>query len=179
MRGFSMEADHLLQRAGSLGFVGLLTVVMIGCGSTGETTDKSDRESPDGKVAIGYGDQSRDNVTGSVSSMSADEIDDAVDRQGVVHLEELLQGRVAGVHVYRTHAGGFAVRIRGRTSFYGNNQPLYVIDGMPVQPPPGRGIVGLNPRDIASIDVIKDGTSAIYGSRGANGVVIITTKGAR
>ena len=150
----------------------------MGCGSTEPTAEEREEESGEGEVAVGYGSQKRENLTGSVSSLSAEEIEGAVDRQGVTHIEELLRGRVAGVHVYRTQAGGFAVRIRGRTSFYGNNQPLYVIDGMPHTPPPGRGIVGLNPQDIASIDIIKDGTSAIYGSRGANGVVIIKTKGA-
>lgn len=157
---------------------GIVVAGLIGCGSTKEAAEESREESSQGEVAVGYGSQERENLTGSVSSMSAEEIEGAVNEQGITHVEELLQGRVAGVHVYRTQAGGFAVRIRGRTSFYGNNQPLYVIDGMPHTPPPGRGIVGINPQDIASIDIIKDGTSAIYGSRGANGVVIIKTKGA-
>lgn len=161
-----------------LGIAGLLLVGLVGCGSVEQAAQEDGEESSEGEVAVGYGSQDRNDVTGSVSSLSAAEIDGAVKREGIVHLEELLQGRVAGVHVYRTHAGGFAVRIRGRTSFYGSNQPLYVIDGMTVTPPPGRGIVGINPQDIASIDIIKDGTSAIYGSRGANGVVIIKTKGA-
>lgn len=168
-----------IQRLLGILIAGVVVAGLIGCGSTKQAAEEGREESSEGEVAVGYGSQDRDNLTGSVSSLSAEEIEGAVNGQGITHIEELLRGRVAGVHVYRTQAGGFAVRIRGRTSFYGNNQPLYVIDGMTYTPPPGRGIVGLNPQDIASIDIIKDGTSAVYGSRGANGVVIIKTKGTR
>jgi TonB-dependent SusC/RagA subfamily outer membrane receptor len=92
-------------------------------------------------------------------------------------IEKVLQGRVAGVTVSRASDGGIAVRIRGTTSIYGNTEPLYVLDGMPIQPGPNGSLTGINPYDIQSIQVLKDATStAMYGSRGANGVIIIKTK---
>ena len=76
--------------------------------------------------------------------------------------------------------GGIAVRIRGASSFNGSNEPLYVLDGFPMTPGPGGALTGINPYDIASIDVLKDAAStAIYGSRGANGVILIETKRGR
>lgn len=92
-------------------------------------------------------------------------------------VDKILQGRVAGVVVNRTADGGLAIRIRGSTSVYGNNEPLYILDGMPIDPGPNGSINGLNPYDIESIKVLKDPTdTAMYGSRGANGVIIIKTK---
>lgn len=94
--------------------------------------------------------------------------------------EELLAGRFSGVEVIPMVGGGMAVRIRGQTSLLGNNDPLYVIDGMAVDAPPGQGLAGINPADIAKIEVLKDpGSTSMYGIRGANGVVVITTKRAR
>jgi TonB-dependent SusC/RagA subfamily outer membrane receptor len=91
-------------------------------------------------------------------------------------LEKVLQGRVAGVTVIRT-GNGIAVRIRGGSSAYGNNEPLYVLDGMPIQPGPNGALSGLNPYDIESIKVLKDAAdTAMYGIRGANGVIVIKTK---
>jgi TonB-dependent SusC/RagA subfamily outer membrane receptor len=91
-------------------------------------------------------------------------------------LEKVLQGRVAGVTVMRT-AGGISVRIRGGSSVYGNNEPLYILDGMPIQPGPNGALSGLNPYDIESIKVLKDAAdTAMYGIRGANGVIVIKTK---
>ena len=92
-------------------------------------------------------------------------------------IEKVLEGRVAGVTVHRTSDGGIAVRIRGMTSLHGNNEPLYVLDGMPIQPGPGGSLSGVNPHDIESIKVLKDAAeTALYGARGANGVIIIKTK---
>ena len=91
-------------------------------------------------------------------------------------VEEILKGRVAGVTVTRVD-GGLAVRIRGATSIYGNNEPLYVLDGVPIQPGPGGSLVGIDPYDIESIAVLKDpADTALYGMRGANGVIVIKTK---
>ncbi|HXF96066.1 MAG TPA: TonB-dependent receptor plug domain-containing protein [Gemmatimonadales bacterium] len=98
-------------------------------------------------------------------------------RQPGQPIERILEGRVAGVTVVRTADGGIAVRIRGFTSFFGSNDPLYVIDGIPIQPGPGGSLVGINPYDIESIEVLKDPVStAMYGMRGANGVIVIKTK---
>jgi TonB-dependent SusC/RagA subfamily outer membrane receptor len=92
-------------------------------------------------------------------------------------IEEALSGRFPGVEVNRTPDGGIAVRIRGGSSLMGNNEPLYVIDGMEIAPGPNGALAGINPYDIDSIEVLKDATStAMYGSRGSNGVIIIKMK---
>jgi TonB-dependent SusC/RagA subfamily outer membrane receptor len=84
---------------------------------------------------------------------------------------------VSGVTVTRTPDGGISVRIRGQSTINGNTEPLYVIDGLPIQPGPGGSLVGINPHDIASIEVLKDAANtAFYGVRGANGVILIKTK---
>jgi TonB-dependent SusC/RagA subfamily outer membrane receptor len=95
--------------------------------------------------------------------------------RNVARVEELFVGRFPGVQVYQA-AGGIQVRIRGGTSLRGSNEPLYVVDGFPYEAGPN-GLLSLNPSDIAKIEVLKDaGQIAEYGSRGANGVVRITTK---
>jgi TonB-dependent SusC/RagA subfamily outer membrane receptor len=102
-----------------------------------------------------------------------------IERQGATDepLEKLLQGRIAGVTVSRASDGGIAVRIRGAASIYGNSDPLYVLDGMPIQPGPNGSLTGINPSDIESIKVLKDpAETAMYGIRGANGVIVIKTK---
>ncbi|HJQ21421.1 MAG TPA: TonB-dependent receptor plug domain-containing protein [Gemmatimonadaceae bacterium] len=92
------------------------------------------------------------------------------------NIEQMLQGKVAGVVVSRTADGSLAVRIRGSTSGY-NEEPLYVVDGIAVQPGPSGALSGINPRDIDSIKVLKGpAETAMYGSRGANGVIVIKTK---
>ena len=92
-------------------------------------------------------------------------------------IEQALQARVPGVMITRTPDGGISVRIRGATTINGSTEPLYVIDGLPIQPGPGGSLVGINPHDIASIEVLKDAASlAFYGVRGANGVILIKTK---
>ena len=102
-----------------------------------------------------------------------------IERQGATDqpLEKVLQGRIAGVTVTRAPDGSIAVRIRGSTSILGNSEPLYLVDGMPIQPGPSGSLTGLNPSDIESIKVLKDpAETALYGSRGANGVILIKTK---
>jgi TonB-dependent SusC/RagA subfamily outer membrane receptor len=91
-------------------------------------------------------------------------------------VEELLVGRFAGVRVMPTATGGFSIRIRSGASFT-NSEPLYVIDGLPVEVVVGRGVDFLNPADIARIDILRDpAETSMFGGRGANGVVLITTK---
>lgn len=100
-------------------------------------------------------------------------------REPSLSLDQLLQGRLSGVTVSRAPGGGISVQIRGPSSFYLTDEPLYVVDGIPIQPGPGSTLSWLNPQDIASITVLKDpGSTAIYGVRGGNGVVVIKTKGA-
>ena len=92
-------------------------------------------------------------------------------------IEKVLQSKSAGVVVSRTPDGGIAVQIRGSASIYGSNEPLYVIDEVPIQAGPGGALVGVNPHDIESIKVLKDpADTGIYGIRGANGVILIKTK---
>jgi len=124
-------------------------------------------------VVIGYGTSKRKDLTGAVSSVTADQIE----KVPVTTLDQALQGRAAGVQVMNNDAspgGNVSVLIRGIGSLAsGGNAPLYVVDGYPTT----GGINNINPNDIASIDVLKDASAtAIYGIRAANGVVIVTTK---
>lgn len=99
--------------------------------------------------------------------------------QTVSRPEELLEGRFPGVTVSRV-PGGISVRIRGESTVTGDKEPLYVVDGMTIDAGPGGALVGINPSDIERIEVLKDiGSTSQYGVRGANGVVVITTKRAR
>jgi TonB-dependent SusC/RagA subfamily outer membrane receptor len=100
-----------------------------------------------------------------------------LDRAGNDPIEKTLAAKVPGALVTRTADGGIAVQIRGQASFMGNTQPLYVIDGLAMQAGPGGALVGINPHDIESIEVLKDAASlSFYGLRGANGVIVIKTK---
>jgi TonB-dependent SusC/RagA subfamily outer membrane receptor len=102
---------------------------------------------------------------------------ETIANSGDVPIEKILADRVAGVRLGRTADGTLTVQIRGTTSWNGDGQPLYVLDGVPIMPGPGGALSGVNPRDIEKIEVLKDAVStAMYGSRGANGVIIIKTK---
>jgi len=91
-------------------------------------------------------------------------------------MEELFVGRFPGVEVFRAPGGGVRINIRGRNTFAGSGEPLYIIDGSRVQSGNG-GLLFLDPEEIAKIEVLKDiGSTSLYGSEGANGVIIITTK---
>jgi iron complex outermembrane receptor protein len=95
----------------------------------------------------------------------------------MVDTEEMLLGRIPGVEVVRLEGGGISVRIRGAYSATLSTEPLYVVDGMPVHPGPGGTLTWLSPRDVQRIEVLKDpAQTAFYGVRGANGVILITTK---
>jgi len=92
-------------------------------------------------------------------------------------IEKILQAHVPGVMITITPSGWLSVRIRGATTINGNSEPLYVIDGLPIQGGQDGSLVGINPNDIASIEVLKDASSlAFYGVRGGNGVILIKTK---
>lgn len=122
-------------------------------------------------VVVGYGTSRKKDLTGSVASVSMTN----TDKTPVFGTSQLLQGTVSGVQVTQTNSqpgSSFTVRIRGTNSISSSSDPLYVIDGYA-----GADINALNPSDIAAIEVLKDASAtAIYGSRGANGVVLITTK---
>jgi len=128
-------------------------------------------------VVIGYGRVKKSDLTGSVSSIKTDKINDSPANS----IEGLLQGRAAGLQVINSSqdpGAGSTVRIRGSSSLRGSNAPLLVVDGFPVGE--AGDLKQVNPNDIASIEVLKDASaSAIYGSRGANGVIMITTNKAK
>jgi TonB-dependent SusC/RagA subfamily outer membrane receptor len=113
-------------------------------------------------------------VTSSVSSIvtSAD-----LDRSPDESIALALQAHVPGVTVVRSASGGLSIQIRGIGTFMGSTEPLFIIDGTPIQPGPSGALEGINPHDIASIEVLKDPASlSLYGVRAGNGVVIIKTK---
>ena len=123
-------------------------------------------------VVVGYGVQKKSDVTGAIASLSTEAIRDVP----VANLSQALQGRLAGVDVTNLSprpGGSTQIRIRGSRSLTGSNDPLIVLDGIPFT----GTINDINPGDIASLDVLKDASAtAIYGSRGSNGVILVTTK---
>lgn len=143
-------------------------------------------------VAVGYGVQRKSDMTGATSRVSEKEMNKSIASSAV----EMVQGRVAGVNVTQNNGepgGGLTVRVRGSNSIRSGQEPLYVVDGIPLDnsnlTPAGGTAAGygsgsnknplgfINPEDIETIDILKDASStAIYGARGANGVVLITTK---
>ncbi|MEL6770000.1 MAG: TonB-dependent receptor plug domain-containing protein [Bacteroidota bacterium] len=115
---------------------------------------------------------------GSGEAHNPDRVD-AEDLEGrpIARVEEMLRGQIAGVRV--TESGGnLVIRIRGgSSSLYSNSDPLFILDGMPIRPSSTGALTGVNPRDVASIEVLKNASdTAMYGARGANGVILITTK---
>lgn len=128
-------------------------------------------------VVIGYGKVKKSDLTGSVASVKTEKITDIPANS----IETLLQGRVAGVQVTNASqdpGAGSTIRIRGNSSLNGSNSPLVVIDGFPYGE--AGSLSQINPQDIVSMEVLKDASaSAIYGSRGANGVILITTRKAK
>ena len=131
-----------------------------------------DTKALDEVVVVGYGTQKKSDLTGSVTSVKAAEITAVTSNNPL----ESLQGRAPGVAVFTNNAPGESpiLRIRGAGSIQSGNDPLYVVDGFPLM---NGSLNDINPADIASIEVLKDASAtAIYGSRAANGVVMITTK---
>lgn len=142
-------------------------------------------------VVVGYGTARRKDLTGAVASVKSKDFNQGI----ITSPDQLIQGKVAGVQIINNSGapgGAATIRIRGNASVRSGNQPLFVVDGFPLdgrtarpgvniggvgQTPDANPLNFINPNDIASIDILKDASAtAIYGSRGANGVVIITTK---
>jgi TonB-linked SusC/RagA family outer membrane protein len=145
--------------------------ITVGNQSAINVSLKEDLKQLDEVVVIGYGSVARKDVTTAVSTVSTKEIDE----RPIVSAAQAIQGKAAGVNVYQPNGapgGEMVIRVRGTTSFNGSNNPLYVVDGVPVD-----NLNFLSPMDIASMQILKDASSAaIYGSRAANGVILITTK---
>lgn len=153
-------------------FIGMITEeIAIGSQTTVNVSMTEDIAQLDEVVVVGYGTQKRSELTGSIASVQGD----ALKKVPVSTVAESLTGRLPGVQITSTEGSPdseIQIRVRGGTSLTQTSGPLYIVDGFPIN-----SISDLSPSDIASIDVLKDASSAaIYGSRGANGVVIITTK---
>ena len=169
----------------------------VGNRTTIDVIMNEDANQLDEVIVVGYGTTRRRDVMSSISSVSAEE----VSRMPVASIDQAIQGRAAGVQVIKNTGapgGGVSIRVRGTGSINGNQEPLYVIDGVPINntfsgstTPAGanfnyggqagneviNGLAGINFDDIESIEILKDAASAsIYGARAANGVVLITTK---
>ena len=168
--------------------VGMVTQeIVLGNRSTVEVVLATDNKQLSEVVVTGYGQvESRRDLTTSIATVSSAQYKD----QPVIGVDQALQGRAAGVQVFQnsgTPGAGIAVRVRGAASISASNEPLYVVDGLPINTTSSsqlgtgnqgtNGLNDLNPNDIATIEVLKDAASAaIYGSRASNGVVLITTK---
>jgi TonB-linked SusC/RagA family outer membrane protein len=169
----------------------LLQEVQVGNTTVRNVVLQPDPEAMQDVVVIGYGTVKKSDVTGSVSALKAKDFNPGAN----IGVEQSLAGRVAGVQIYQKSGepgSAMSVKIRGVSSITAGNDPLYVVDGMPVNslapvsasgdqfpsnPNPRNPLNSLNPSDIESIEILKDASAtAIYGSRGSNGVVLITTR---
>jgi TonB-dependent SusC/RagA subfamily outer membrane receptor len=141
---------------------------LAACATTQEAGQKAPNAEPAETVDIGYGTVDKEHQVGSVTTIDTQKLQADRSRS----LAEMLS-RVPGVVVTESGGGDLRVRIRGTNSFLGGEEPLWVVDGMVAT----RGVAGINPAFIESITVLKNaGDTAIYGSRGANGVILITMK---
>ncbi|WP_026260589.1 SusC/RagA family TonB-linked outer membrane protein [Spirosoma luteum] len=146
--------------------------ITVGNKSTINVKVETDTRALNEVIVVGYGSQKKSQTTGAISTVSSKQITE----MPITNLGQAMQGRVAGVDVAQSGSRPGSVptiRIRGRRSFNAGNDPLYVVDGIPLS----AGYEDINPNDIASMEILKDATAtAIYGARGANGVVLVTTK---
>ncbi len=178
----NMPAGEQQLRASYTGYGDLTKTITVKDGET-VTLDfqlGEDAEVLEEVVVIGYGSVRKEDATGVVAKVETKDFN----RGAIVSPEQLISGKVAGVQISPgdgSPGGGSSIRIRGGTSINASNEPLYVIDGIPID---NEGFAGgrnpmnfLNPNDIESFTILKDASAtAIYGSRGANGVIVITTK---
>lgn len=166
-----LENENAKLQFSYIGFV--VQTIEVGSSDIINVTLQEEASSLDEIVIVGYGTSTKKDLTGAISSLNGADFQNIP----VTSAEKAIQGRIAGVQVVRNGGapgGSTSVRIRG-TGTVNNSEPLYVIDGVPTS-----GIDGINPNDIKSIEVLKDASaSAIYGTRAANGVVIVTTKKGR
>lgn len=139
-----------------LAFLGILFLTAVSCGTSGRSATDSQEV-----VNIGYGVTDKDDLTYSVSTVKTNE------NEFYTNMYDYLRGKVAGVHVGPDNS----ITIRGITSINSSTEPLIIVDGAEVN-----SLDVVNPHDVYSVDVLKDASSSIYGVRGANGVIIITTK---
>ena len=181
----SLDGDFILSVSGpdamvEISCIGYRTVTFKASGVPSVITLEEDTLFLDDVVVIGYGTVKKEDMTGSVVAIKSDELN----RGAVVSTQDMLKGKVPGLQIIPGDGGpgsGSTIRIRGAASLNASNDPLIVIDGVPIAADGGAGMANpletINPNDIESFTVLKDASSAaIYGSRASNGVIIITTK---
>ena len=154
-----------------ISYVGFYTQT-VNAGSNVNITLEEDKQLLDEVVVVGYGVQRKSDVTGALTRVGEEQLNN----RPVTSAIEALQGKAAGVDITSSERPGTIgnIRIRGQRSITGGSEPLYVVDGIPLK---SGGIESINPRDIESIDILKDASAtAVYGANGANGVVLVTTK---
>ena len=167
-----VPANAILQ----ISYIGYNTQeIPIGNKTTININLKEDTQALDEVVVVAYGTQKARSVTGSMSKLDASELSD----MPVSQIGEKLQGKFSGVQINQANGepnGGLVIRVRGAASINGGNEPLVVIDGFPTT----SGLASISPDEIENITVLKDAASAsLYGSRAANGVILVTTKSAK
>jgi len=188
-----VPAGTVSARARRIGYISQAKTISVGASATADVQFALAASASvlEGVVVTGYGSQRRVAVTGSIASIDADAANVGV----ITNVDQMIQGRAAGVNMVQNSGepgAGAQIRIRGGTSISASNDPLYVIDGVPInnistesaglgfsgnEPPlPRNPLNMLNPSDIASITILKDAAAAIYGTRAANGVIVIETK---
>lgn len=180
-----LDGDFTLKVSGpdspvEISCVGYVSQIFPASRMPDKVTLTEDAEYLDEVVIIGYGTAKKDDMTGSVTAIRAEDLN----RGAVVNTQDMIKGKVAGVLVTPGDGGpgsGSRIRVRGSASLNASNDPLIVIDGVPIAQGAGGAMSNpldlLNPNDIESFSVLKDASaSAIYGSRASNGVIIITTK---
>ncbi len=173
----------------SVGFISL--EVAVKASRIIDISLETDKKALEEVIVVGYGEQSKRKITSSISSIKKEVLQDQISS----NLDNLLQGRASGVQVIQNNGApgaGITVRIRGNSTIGGGNEPLYVVDGVPIKSGDYSGLsesrtdgvstnvsalADINPADIESIEILKDAAAAsIYGARASNGVVLITTK---
>lgn len=168
----NISSNAILQ----ISFIGYLPQeIQVGNQTNLRVTIKEDTKALDEVVVVAYGTQKARSVTGAMSKMNTEELSD----MPVANISQKLQGKFSGVQITQANGepgAGMAMRIRGQSSLKDGNEPLIVIDGFPTT----SGLQDISPDEIENITILKDAASAsLYGSRAANGVILITTRGAR
>lgn len=172
--GKGVETMETLSGTGPIGYrpwlFGALSLLFLTACATSRLAEEgtaSDSEA----VEVGYGSVEKDHLSGSVTTLETEDVQ-------AMHSGTFAQmlARVPGLQVTETGSGAVSVRIRGASSFLASQEPLFILDGI-VFPAGGSGLAGISPSTVESITVLKDASeTAIYGSRGANGVILIKTK---
>ena len=181
-----LDGDYAIRVASpesviEISYVGYKSVALVASSTLlAHLTLEEDAMGIDDVVVIGYGTVKKNDMTGSVVAIKAEEFN----RGAVVSAQDMLKGKIPGVHIIPGDGGpgsSATIRIRGAASLNASNDPLIVIDGVPIASDGGTGMANpletINPNDIESFTVLKDASAAaIYGSRASNGVIMITTK---